>query len=121
MVSTEWRERIEGILLGILFGLIALAFIGTLTGCKTATPCAPCPPPPEAEVIRDQVRSCPDPGRLPPMVLPTVVAFPVGGSVVIIRDWLADFGDTVKARERIMMDRIESLERILDQYRDPPG
>ena len=117
----DWIDKtrlLEGTMVGIILGIVFLCLIVSLTGCSTTKPCAPCPPPAEAAVIHDQVRSCPDPGTFPPVILPAAEPFPESGGFEAIRSWLADLRELISAREAILTEAIASRDRVLDEYRE---
>ena len=113
------KERLEWLVDGCILGIIVVFFIWmflTNTGCAT-TACPPCVPEIETITVKVPVPSCEPPEELPTLTYPSWPEVPQGASE---DDWKAFYAGvvaTVAARERIFLDRIEAIEKILDGYR----
>lgn len=107
-------------LIFVLGALVALVFILMMivsTGCSgnpdpITVPCPECP------VIEEETFACPDPGELPPLVVPSFPPRPL--EILAINEWAVSMAEAIIAREGIYLDRIEELEKLLDEYRRPP-
>jgi hypothetical protein len=115
------RDLVEGVLVGVILGLIALCFIASL-GCSTSKACPPCPPPDPAEVISEETWACPEPPTFARVDLPNGrpmpqcdFADPVCISAVNL--WLVEMRDVIAAREMILNDEINARDAALERYR----
>lgn len=77
-------------------------------------------PPKETEQVNMPVSSCEPPIDLPELILPEWPEQPVpGASVQEMKTYYADIAEVAKARFKMLMERIRTLGKQLDQYR--PG
>jgi hypothetical protein len=113
----HWLDRLfNGCLPGVLAGLILLAFaLSFLLSAGCASTC----PPPKTEILKVEVPvySCPQPPDLPPLTLPAFPPVPQELEDEDLKSWYAEMVAVVKARHQILLDRIEYLEEILEEYR----
>jgi hypothetical protein len=115
----HWLDKLfNGCLPGILAGLILIAFVlSFLLSAGCASTC----PPPKVEVVEVKVPvySCPEPPeevsslQLPDYPVPPPDNVQPEGQ----KSWYAEMVAVVKARHQILLDRIEYLEEILEEYR----
>ena len=111
----------EGCWFGALFAVIALAVIIMLLSAGCATTCPPCIPKVETVEVKVPVYSCPSPEELPLLDLPSLPPVPQdGASESEIKAWYAQMVSAVKARQQILLNRIQLLEEFLDRYRSNP-
>jgi len=106
-----------GFISALLFVLFFALVFFSLSGCSTMSELE-CPPPPECPVIEEETFACPEPRQLPELILPSFPPKPL--ELLLVNSWAADVAEIAIAREKIMLDRIEVLEQILDEYRRPP-
>jgi hypothetical protein len=115
---SEWLKL--GCAVFLLLLLFVLVF--SVTGCKTCDPVVPCPPPPAADVVHDEVWSCPEPPTFPRVPLPKAAPFPDCDilrpqCMAAVNRWLVDNKDLIVIREGILQDEIAAREAALDKYR----
>jgi len=113
------RERLEWLVDGCILGIIVIFFIIMLLnsyGCAT-TACPPCVPEIETITVKVPVDACEPPEELPTLTYPPWPEVPQGASEDAWKAFYADVVAAVAARERIFLDRIEAIEKILDGYR----
>ena len=106
----------DGLIGGVLFAVILICYIFSCLGCAT-TQCPPCVPETEIITIEVPVLSCPAFEPLPTLTYPEWPEAPQGASEVSLKAFYADVVATLKARERILLERLLILEGLLDNYR----
>ena len=118
MKLDEFLERgADGLMGGVIAAVIFLCYLVSCLGCATVKPCPPCIPEVETITVKVPVLSCPEPEILPTLEYPDWPEVPYGGSEEDLKAWYADIAATLHARERILLERIEALELLLDSYR----
>ena len=116
MKLDEFLERgADGLIGGVLAGVILLCYVFSCLGCAT-TKCPPCIPEIETITVKVPVLSCPEPEPLPTLEYPSWPEVPYGASEGALKAFYADVVATQAARERILLERIEALESLLDNY-----
>ena len=117
MKYDDWLERgADGLLGGVIAGVILLCYLVSCLGCAT-TKCPPCIPEVEIVEVLTPVLSCPPPPAIPSLSMPEWPEVPTAATADSIKAFYADVVSTLKARERILLERLEVLEKILGSYR----
>ena len=106
----------EGLIGGAIAAIILICYALSCMGCAT-TACSPCVPEIETITVKVPVDACEPPEELPTLTYPPWPEVPQGASEDAWKAFYADVVATVAARERIFLDRIEAIEKILDGYR----
>ena len=110
-------DPLETLMAVCLGGVICIVILLSCVGCAT-TKCPECVP--EVQVVRVDV---PVPSCEPPPVLP-ILEYPEWPTLVVdptedeLKAFYAACVATLNAREKIMLERIKSLQSILQEYRD---
>ena len=110
------KEKGEWFLSGCLAGVVVLMYVFSCLGCAT-TKCPPCVPEQEIVTIQVPVLSCPVPAVLPDLTYPDWPEPPQIISEGATKGFYADVVAVGKAREKILLDRIQVLGDQLEQYR----
>ena len=110
-------DRALAFVTGALVALIMVFLMLSSTGCSSTSELE-CPPAPECPVIEEETFACPEPRSLPELVLPSFPPKPL--ELLELNLWAVSMAETVIARENILLERIDTLEEILDEYRRPP-
>ena len=116
MKYDHWLDKLfNGCLPGILAGLLFIAFVLSFI---LSLGCATCPPPTiETVEVKVPVYSCPQPPGLPPLTLPAFPQAPETLTDEDLKQWYVEMVAAVKVRHQILLNRIEYLEEILEEYR----
>jgi len=96
--------------------VLLLFLVSLLAGCST-TRCPPCVAEREVIEVKVPVPSCEPPPELPGLEYPDWPILPENPSEDQIKAFYAGLVATQKARERMCLDYVKSLEEILDGYR----
>ena len=114
---SDLSDRItDGLLGGCIFAVLLLCYLISCLGCAT-TQCPPCVPEIEEIVIKVPVLSCPAFEPLPLLTYPQWPEVPHRASSEELRAFYADVVATLHAREKILLERVEALETVLNTYR----
>jgi hypothetical protein len=113
----EPRFGIADVIISVmLFVLIVMMFVLSV-GCASTCP----PAKTEIVPVEVPVYACPEVPQPPQLVLPEPpLAPPMGADAESLKDWYASLPSWVKARHKILLDLIQYLEDILEQYRATP-
>ena len=106
----------EGLIGGLIAAAVLICYVLSCIGCAT-TQCPPCVPEVETVVINVPVDACEPPEALPTLTYPQWPEVPQTASE---DDWKAFYANVVAvqaAREKILLDRLTAIEKILDGYR----
>ena len=116
----KWLDFIgDGLLAGVLAAVILLVYMIMSLGC--ATTCPPCQPTIETVEVEVPVYSCPEPPQMPALALPALPDPPIPEvDEEGLKSWYAQVASLVKAREKIFLEYVKSLESILQEYRPTP-
>ena len=106
----------DGLIGGTLAAIVLLCYVFSCLGCAT-TKCPPCVPEQEIVTIQVPVLSCPVPAVLPTLTYPEWPKPPQIASEGAVKGFYADVVATSKAREKILLDRIQVLDEQIQQYR----
>ena len=113
----EDRDRIaDGLIGGILFAVVLLCYIFSCLGCASTTPCPPCIPETEVVTVVAPVLACPPPPSFPTLTIPEWPTVPSSATADSTKAFYADVAATIRARERILRERLLILELALDTY-----
>ena len=107
----------DGLIGGVLFAVVFLCYVFACIGCAT-TKCPPCVPEQEVVTIEVPVLSCPSPAELPTLTYPEWPKPPQIVTEGAAKGFYADVVATQRARERLLLDRVQVLEDQLNQYRE---
>jgi len=111
------RVGLSDVLLTGALVLLVLAMFFLSFGCASTPHC-----PAEIEIVEVKVPvySCPQPPELPPLDVPAFFPVPETPTDAELKSWYAEVAVWVKARHQILLDRIEYLDSILEEYRPIP-
>ena len=106
----------EGLIGGLIAAVVLICYALSCMGCAT-TQCPPCVPEIETITVKVPVDACEPPEPLPTLTYPEWPEVPQTASEDEWKAFYADVVATQWAREKIFLDRIEAIEKILDGYR----
>ena len=106
----------EGLIGGLIAAVVLICYALSCMGCAT-TQCPECIPEIETITVKVPVDACEPPEPLPTLTYPEWPEVPQTASEDEWKAFYADVVATQWAREKIFLDRIEAIEKILDGYR----
>ena len=109
-------NRTEGLLSGILLGLIVLLFLVMSLGCRT---CPPCVPSVETVEVKVPVAVCPEPPEVQPLSLPAYPILPDNPTEEELKDYYAEVVRVNKIRFEAVLSRMQMLQDLLEGYATP--
>ena len=119
MNDDEWKilTRVgDGCLAGVLAAVILLIYLLSTLGCASTCP------PPRVETVEVQVPvySCPPAQESPLLSLPEYPDVPsLTAPDDDWKDWFAQVVRTYRIRNQALLDQIDYLESVLEEYRKP--
>jgi hypothetical protein len=99
----------------VLGAVIFLSFVFMCLGCST-TRCPECVPEVQIKEVLVPVRTCEKPPVVDDLQLPEWPELQENATEDQLKQWYAQCVSVLNAREKILMDRIELLKKILAGY-----
>lgn len=116
--NMEKPDALETLAAIVIGGVVVLSLIFSLIGCSSVKACPECIPKVETVEVKVPVRVCEKPPIISDVVLPEWPELQDNPTQDELKSWYAEMVSVLKAREKILRNRINLLNDILEGYKE---